>query len=304
MIVLIFFLFWHTFLREQLEAGNAGCTTVAHVWRWQWGESWSLSLPWTGESRSLQTCKKNVTRAWRRENLKWKLSGGGYTELKGVHEKYNNLQLLVLMLFQNMLLQSLGKMGVMSLWYHTHIPEGKIKPHFLTLNLTYKTISLGIKQKLKWSTICFRPSHCWLNYWKPSDSLRKRPKSWNRHSLPVRENVASFPSSLLRGESLVNVGENAGTYHQWIFMFLVQPKRLQLPERLEREGEALGHHSSHWYILNARLTGIRCPSTLVYLSDSPGWARFLVTCLSVRLWGGRRTCEPHPLFCTAMHLKF
>ena len=64
---------------------------------------------------------KNVTRAWRRENLKWKPSGGGYTELKGVHEKYNNLQLLVLMLFQNMLLQSLGEMGVMSLWYHTHI---------------------------------------------------------------------------------------------------------------------------------------------------------------------------------------
>ena len=135
---------------------------------------------------------------------------------------------------------------------HTHIHEGEIKPHFLTLNLTYETISLGIKQKLKWSTICFRPSHSLLLtlLQAESDSLRKRPKSWDRHSLPVRENIASIPGSLLR-ESLVNVGENAGTYHQWILMFLVQPERLQLPERLQREeGEALRHHSSHWYSMS------------------------------------------------------
>lgn len=157
-----FFLFWHTFSREQLEAGNVGCTTVAHVWRWQWGESWSLSLPWTGESRSLQTCKKcdkNLKkRKFEMKTLRW----GLYRTQRGTWKIYNNLQLLVLMLFQNMLLQSLGEMGVMSLWYHTHIHEGEIKPHFLTLNLTYETISLGIKQKLKWSTICFRPFHSLL----------------------------------------------------------------------------------------------------------------------------------------------
>ena len=69
------------------------------------------------------------------KNLRRNASGGELYRPQRGTKKYNNLQLLVLMLFQNVVLQSLGNGSDVIVISHTHSCGGYSLAYFLTLIL-------------------------------------------------------------------------------------------------------------------------------------------------------------------------